>query len=60
MVERNIEQVGGAGSGQNSVADPEANQAAGMQKQPSMIGEEELLEKEAELKRLEQEVEESK
>ncbi len=61
MVERNQEQVGGAGSGQNSVADPEANgQTSGMQKQSSMVNEEELLAEEEKLKQLEQEIEESK
>ncbi len=43
------------------MADPEANgQATGMQKQPSMVNEEELLGAEEELKKLEQELEESK
>ena len=61
MVERNQEQVGGAGSGQNSVVDPEANgQTSGMQKQSSMVNEEELLAEEEKLKQLEQEIEESK
>ena len=44
------------------MADPEANgQATGMQKQASMVNEEDLLrDKEEELKKLEQELEESK